>query len=244
MITENAMVLAAGLGTRLRPITDTIPKPLVRVAGKPLIDYALDLLTAAGCSRCAVNVHHLADQLIDHLARRKTPEIIISDETQGLLNSGGGLVKGLKLLPEGPVFVMNADQFWIGEKPDEPSNLQRLAGFFDPERMDMAMLCVRIADTTGHDGKIDFNLSTDGRLTRYKPENEGEGVVYAGAMVLDSRLFRDAPEGPFNLNIYFDRAIAAGRLYGTILEGHWITVGTPEAIGLAEAAIGERAGVS
>lgn len=244
MITKNAMVLAAGLGTRLRPITDTIPKPLVRVAGKPLIDYALDLLTAAGCSRCAVNVHHLADQLIDHLARRKTPEIIISDETQGLLNSGGGLVKGLKLLPEGPVFVMNADLFWIGEKPDEPSNLQRLAGFFDPERMDMAMLCVRIADTTGHDGKIDFNLSTDGRLTHYKPENEGEGVVYAGAMVLDSRLFRDAPEGPFNLNIYFDRAIAAGRLYGTILEGHWITVGTPEAIGLAEAAIGERAGVS
>lgn len=244
MITENAMVLAAGLGTRLRPITDTIPKPLVRVAGKPLIDYALDLLTAAGCRRCAVNVHHLADQLIEHLSRRKIPEIIISDETQGLLNSGGGLVKGLKLLPEGPVFVMNADLFWIGEKPDEPSNLQRLAGFFDPERMDMAMLCVRIADTTGHDGKIDFNLGADGRLTRYKPENEGEGVVYAGAMVLDSRLFRDAPEGPFNLNIYFDRAIAAGRLYGTILEGHWITVGTPEAIGLAEAAIGERAGVS
>lgn len=244
MITENAMVLAAGLGTRLRPITDTIPKPLVRVAGKPLIDYALDLLTAAGCRRCAVNVHHLAGQLIEHLSRRKIPEIIISDETQGLLNSGGGLVKGLKLLPEGPVFVMNADLFWIGEKPDEPSNLQRLAGFFDPERMDMAMLCVRIADTTGHDGKIDFNLGADGRLTRYNPENEGEGVVYAGAMVLDSRLFRDAPEGPFNLNIYFDRAIAAGRLYGTILEGHWITVGTPEAIGLAEAAIGERAGVS
>jgi MurNAc alpha-1-phosphate uridylyltransferase len=237
---DNAMVLAAGLGTRMRPITDTIPKPLVTIAGKPLIDYALDTLKAAGCRRAVVNVHYRAEQMIEHLGHYRGLEILISDETGGLLNSGGGLARGLTLLPQGPVFVMNADLFWIGERQGEPSNLQRLAAFFDPARMDMALLCVRIRDTTGHDGKIDFSLSADGNLKRYQP-GEGEGVVYAGAIVLDSALFADAPDGPFNLNLYFDRAIAAGRLHGMILEGHWITAGTPEAIGAAEAAVERHA---
>lgn len=232
---ENAMVLAAGLGTRMRPITDTIPKPLVRIAGKPLIDYALDTLREAGCRRAVVNVHYLAGQMIAHLAGYPGLDVLISDETDGLLNSGGGLAKGLKLLPQGPVFVMNADLFWIGERPGMKSNLRRLAEFFDPDRMDMAMLCVALEDTTGHDGKIDFSLSDDGRLARYK--GHGRGVIYAGAIVLDSRLFADAPEGAFNLNIYFDKAIAAGRLYGIVLDGHWVTAGTPEAIGAAEAAV-------
>ncbi|MDB5523523.1 MAG: putative nucleotidyl transferase protein [Rhizobium sp.] len=233
---DNAMVLAAGLGTRMRPITDTIPKPLVKIAGKPLIDYALDMLKQAGCRRAVVNVHYLAAQMIDHLGRYPGLEILISDETDGLLNSGGGLARGLKLLPSGLVFVMNADLFWIGEPVGQSSNLQKLAGFFDPDTMDMAMLCVRIGDTTGHDGKIDFSLFEDGRLVRYRP-GEGEGVVYAGAIVLDASLFADAPGGPFNLNIYFDKAIAAGRLYGMVLDGHWVTAGTPEAIGAAEAAV-------
>ena len=236
-----AMVLAAGLGTRMRPITDTIPKPLVRIAGKPLIDYALDTLKAAGCEMVVVNVHWLADQMEAHLATYRGMEIVISDERAELLNSGGGLAKGLKLLNPGPVHVMNADLFWIGEARGEMTSLERLAGFFDPDRMDMAMLCVRLADTTGHDGKVDFAMSEKGELVRYRPVDgklpEGEGVVYAGAIVMDSRLLGDAPKGAFNLNIYFDRAIAAGRLFGLILDGHWVTAGAPEAIGAAEEAV-------
>ncbi|WP_457581783.1 nucleotidyltransferase family protein [Ensifer canadensis] len=236
MSISNAMVLAAGLGTRLRPITNTIPKPLVKIAGKPMIDYVLDLLVDAGVTRAAVNVHHFADQMEAHLAQRSAPEVVISDERDALMNSGGGLVKGLKLLADGPVLVMNADLFWIGEDAGKPSNLERLAGFFDPDRMDMALLCVRDEDTTGHNGKKDFSLGADGRLVRYS-EGMDNPVVYAGAIALDKKLFADAPDDAFNLNIYFDRAIAEGRLFGIVLEGHWMTVGTPEAIEDAEAAI-------
>ncbi len=232
----NAMVLAAGLGTRLRPITNTLPKPLVSIAGKPMIDYVLDLLAAAGVTKAAVNVHHFADQMEEHLGRREAPHIVISDEREALMNSGGGLAKGLKLLDDGPVLVMNADLFWVGEKAGEPSNLQRLASYFDFERMDMALLCVRLEDTTGHNGKRDFSLSADGILTRYQEGMENP-VVYAGAIAMDSRLFADAPDDAFNLNIYFDRAIAKGRLFGLMLDGHWMTVGTPEAIAEAEATI-------
>ena len=236
MSISNAMVLAAGLGTRLRPITNTMPKPLVEIAGKPMIDYVLDLLVEAGVSTAAVNVHHFADQMEDHLSRRSAPEIVISDEREALMNSGGGLAKGLKLLPEGPVLVMNADLFWVGEPKGKPSNLTRLAAAFDAERMDMLLLCVRDEYTTGHNGKRDFSLGGDGKLTRYA-EGLPNPVVYAGAIALHSRLFADAPDDAFNLNIYFDRAAEEGRLYGLLLDGHWMTVGTPEAIGEAEAAI-------
>ena len=232
------MVLAAGLGTRMRPITNTIPKPLVKIAGKPLIDYALDTLKDAGCETAVVNVHYLAEQMEAHLAGYDGMEILISDEREVLLNSGGGLAKGLKLLPDTDVFVMNADLFWIGEKPGQPTNLETLAGFFDARTMDMAMLCVRLEDTTGHDGKVDFARDGDGGLVRYRAVDgampAGEGVVYAGAIAMQSSLLADAPEGAFNLNIYFDRAIAANRLYGLILDGHWVTAGTPEAIDAAE----------
>ena len=238
---RHAMVLAAGLGTRMRPITDTMPKPLVKIAGKPLIDYALDALKAAGCETAVVNVHHFAEQMEAHLARYEGMRILISDERAELLNSGGGLAKGLRMLPDTEVFVMNADLFWVGETPGQPSNLERLAGFFDAATMDMSMLCVRLEDTTGHDGKVDFTMDEAGRLKRYRPVDgvmpEGEGVVYAGAIVMRSDLLADAPEGAFNLNIYFDRAIAANRLHGLILDGHWVTAGTPEAIGAAEAAV-------
>ena len=234
---EDAMVLAAGLGTRLRPITDTMPKPLVPIAGKPMIDYGLDALAEAGVKRAVVNVHHFADQMTAHLASRTVPEIILSDETDELMNSGGGLAKGLKLLGREPVLVMNADLFWIGEKPGQKTNLQRLAESFDPETMDILMLCVKLEDTTGHNGKKDFSLDTEGRLTRYR-EGSGTPVVYAGALALMPALLDDAPDDAFNLNIYFDRAIETDRLRGIMLEGHWITVGTPEAIGAAEAVIG------
>ncbi|OJF98405.1 nucleotidyltransferase family protein [Pararhizobium antarcticum] len=232
----NAMVLAAGLGTRLRPITDTMPKPLVPVAGVPMINTVLDLLADAGVETAVVNVHHFADRMEAHLAERASPRILISDERDGLMNSGGGLARGLALLPDGPVLVMNADLFWIGETPGQPSNLERLADVFDPDIMDMALLCVRLEDTTGHNGKLDFSLADDGRLTRFA-EGMANPVVYAGAIAMHTMLLDDAPNNAFNLNIYFDRAIEKGRLYGLVLEGHWLTVGTPEAIGDAEAVI-------
>jgi MurNAc alpha-1-phosphate uridylyltransferase len=236
MTIKQAMVLAAGLGTRMRPITDAIPKPLVRIAGKPMIDYALDSLAEAGVETVVVNVHHFAEQMQAHLGSYEGLDIIISDERDRLMNNGGGLAKGLKLLERGNVFVANADLFWIGERTDRPSNLRRLAGFFDSTQMDMAMLCVRLEDTTGHNGKNDFNLASDGRLTRYR-EGEPNPVVYAGAIVMNTSFFDDAPADAFNLNIYFDKAIARGRLFGMMLEGHWLTVGTPEAIGEAEETI-------
>lgn len=233
---DSAMVLAAGLGTRMRPITDTIPKPLVAIAGKPMIDYVLDALAEAGVEQAAVNVHHLADMMEAHLGQRHAPKIVISDERAQLLDSGGGLVKGMRLLRPGPLFVMNADLFWIGEPDNEPSNLVRLREFFDPHRMDIAMLVVRNENTTGHNGKRDFSLAADGRLARYR-EGLPNPVVYAGAIVLKPELFADAPDGPFGLNAKFDEAISKGRLFGLELHGHWITVGTPDAIAEAEATI-------
>ncbi|MCQ2002277.1 nucleotidyltransferase family protein [Rhizobium sp. NRK18] len=239
---RNAMVLAAGLGTRMRPITETIPKPLVKIAGTPMIDYVLDRLVAAGVEKAVVNVHHHADQMEDHLRGRTDVEIVISDEREQLMNSGGGLKKGLQRLDKAAsVFVMNADLFWVVPPGMEDRNLDRLADFFDPERMDMALLCVKIEDTTGHNGKNDFDLAADGRLTRHREGGETP-VVYAGAIAMRPSLLDDAPEDAFNLNIYFDRAIAKGRLYGLILDGHWLTVGTPEAISEAEDAIRRIAG--
>lgn len=233
---RQAMILAAGLGTRLRPITDTMPKPLVPVGGRPMIDYVLDLLVEAGVSVAAVNVHHFADQMEAHLARENRLEIRISDEREALLNSGSGLVRGLSLLMDEPVLVMNADLFWIDKPDNEPSALKALSEHFDPDRMDMLLLTVALENTTGHNGKKDFSLNTDGRLVRYREGMENP-VVYAGAIALHPSLFADAPTDAFNLNIYFDRAIARGRLYGLMLEGSWITVGTPEAIGAAEAVL-------
>lgn len=230
------MVLAAGLGTRMRPITDTIPKPLVRIAGRPMIDYVIDVLVEAGVETIAVNVHHHADQMVAHLEARKDVNILISDEREQLMNSGGGLAKGLKLLEPGPVLVMNADLFWVTETSGETTNLQKLAAFFDAETMDMALLCVDMDRTTGHNGKKDFNLADDGTLTRYN-EGEPRPVVYAGAIAMDTRLLDDAPTDAFNLNIYFDRAIAQNRFFGLSLAGQWITVGTPDAIEDAERTI-------
>lgn len=235
-IIKEAMVLAAGLGTRMRPVTDTMPKPLVKIAGKPMIDYVLDALRQAGVERAVVNVHHFADQMEAHLSSCDGLDILISDERAGLLNNGGGIVKGLNQLGRDTIFVMNADLFWVGETPGEPTNLQLLAGFFDPQRMDMAMLCVRIENTTGHNGIKDFSMSHDGRLTRYR-DDPTNPVVYAGAFAMRPEFLDDAPKEPFNINSYFDKAIERGRLYGMMMDGHWLTVGTPEAIGEAEKTI-------
>lgn len=239
MTIKNAMVLAAGLGTRMRPITDHMPKPLVEVAGKALLDYTLDSLADAGVERAVVNIHHFPDRMIAHLSAYHRLEIIISDERDGLLNNGGGMVKGFGLLPPGPVIVMNADQFWLPAPGSEDDNLRRLMKFYDPARMDMAMLCVEPGMTTGHSEKNDFNLDDEGRLARFRP-GDPHPVIYAGAIAMDTTALADAPREPFNINLYFDRYIATGRLFGMRLEGHWVTVGTPEAIAPAEAVMRAR----
>lgn len=237
-----AMVLAAGLGTRLRPITERMPKPLVAVGGRPMLDYVLDLLVEAGVQTACVNVHHFADQMEAHLANEHRLQIVISDERAELMNSGGGLVRGLALLRPEPALVMNADLFWVNEPRDAQPALVRLSDAFDPDSMDMLLLCVPLERTTGHNGKKDFSLGPDGRLLRYR-DGQPAPVVYAGALAVHRRLFVDAPRDAFNLNIYFDRAIEKGRLYGLMLDADWITVGTPEAIADAEAVLakgGER----
>lgn len=225
---QKAMVLAAGLGVRMRPITLAMPKPLVPVAGRALIDRALDALQAAGVAEAVVNIHHLPHRMTAHLAGRQTPRIAISDESAALLDSGGGVVRALSLLGAEPFFVINADTFWIDRK--EPA-LARLALAWDDARMDILMLLAEPASATGHTGRTDFVMDAEGRLARAKG---GEGFIYAGAFLVHPRLFADAPSGPHSLNLQFDKAAAAGRLFGQILDGHWFTVSTPEAIAQAE----------
>ncbi|WP_406855895.1 nucleotidyltransferase family protein [Alsobacter sp. KACC 23698] len=234
---DHAMVLAAGLGTRMRPITDAIPKPLVRVAGKTLIDHILDPLAEAGVTTAVVNVHYRADQMEAHLRGRSAPRIVISDERAELLDSGGGVKKALPHLGRRPFYVLNADSFWIdGPRP----NLARLGDAFDPARMDILMLVAATATSTGYDGVGDFAMTPEGRLVR-RAERQVAPFVYAGVLALSPALFDGAPDGPFSLNRLFDRAAERERLYGLRLDGLWLHVGTPEAIAMAEEQILESA---
>jgi MurNAc alpha-1-phosphate uridylyltransferase len=230
-----AMVLAAGLGKRMRPITDTLPKPLVEIAGRTLLDRGLDSLAEAGVERAVVNVHYLPDQIEAHLAARARPRITISDERAGLLDSAGGIVKALPELGREPFFILNADTFWIDRGG---SNLDRLALAWDGGRMDILLMLSDLDHATGHSGGTDFLLAQDGRLAR--AGGAPDGVIYAGAAIVHPRIFGGAPAGPHSLNRYFDKGIAEGRLFGMLLDGDWITVGTPDAIPQAEAAV-ERA---
>jgi len=230
---KRAMVLAAGLGTRMRAFNGQLPKPLVPVGGKALIDYVLDRLAAQGIERAVVNVHHLADQIERHLAGRKRPKIVISDERGELLGTGGGVVKALPQLGEAPFLHVNSDTIWIdGVKP----NLARLAEGFDAARMDALLLLAPVASSIGYSGRGDFSMAADGRLTR-RGEHEVVPFVYAGAAILTSAFFAGAPEGAFSLSPLFDRAAEAGRLCGLRLEGVWMHVGTPDAIAAAERAL-------
>jgi N-acetyl-alpha-D-muramate 1-phosphate uridylyltransferase len=230
-----AMVLAAGLGTRMRPLTDTLPKPLIKVAGRALIDHVLDRLADAGIETAVVNVHHMANQIEAHLKRRTRPRIEISDERRALLDTGGGVVKALRLLGDAPFLHMNSDTLWIeGVTP----NLARLGAQFDPARMDILLLLASATASIGYEGRGDFAMAPDGRLRR-RVEREVTPFVYAGAAMLDPAQFADAPAGKFSLNRMFDRAIAAGRMYGLRLDGTWMHIGTPAAIEAAEKAIAE-----
>ncbi|TAH68801.1 MAG: nucleotidyltransferase family protein [Rhodopseudomonas palustris] len=227
-----AMVLAAGLGLRMRPITETMPKPLVRVAGKPLLDHVLDKLAEAGVADAVVNVHYLPDQIISHLAGRSAPKVTISDERDQVLGTGGAVVKALPLLGTAPFFHLNADTMWIdGAQP----NLKRLADTFDPARMDILLLMAPTANSIGYSGRGDFAMTPDGTLRKRK-ELEVVPFVYAGVAILSPQLFNDAPAGEFSLTDIFDRVGEQGRLFGLRMEGVWMHVGTPEAIAAAERA--------
>ena len=227
------MVLAAGLGTRMRPLTERRPKPLLEVGGKALIDHVLDRLADAGVERAVVNVHHFAEQIERHLAARTKPHIVISDERGLLLGTGGGVVKALSALGEPPFFHINSDTIWIdGVKP----NLTRLAEAFDPTAMDALLLLAPTIGSIGYAGRGDFVMAPDGRLRR-RGEREVAPFVYAGAAILTPALFAGAPAGEFPLTDLFERAAHAGRLHGLRLEGLWMHVGSPDAVVSAEAAI-------
>lgn len=228
----NAMVLAAGLGKRMRPLTESTPKPLIKVAGKTLLDRGLDKLAGAGVQNSVVNVHYLGAQIVEHVKERSLPAIIISDETDELLDSAGGIIKALSELGTAPFFILNADTFWLDLRGSE---LERLAQSWDDERMDILLMLADPAHATGHGTSTDFLMGNDGRLARSK--GDARGLIYAGVAVVHPRIFAGATASPHSLNMYFDNAISDGRLHGVKMQGHWITVGTPEAIAEAEAVI-------
>ncbi|MBN9580853.1 MAG: nucleotidyltransferase family protein [Afipia sp.] len=229
----SAMVLAAGLGTRMRPLTDTMPKPMVPVAGKPLLDHVLDRLAEADVATAVVNVHYLPDQIVRHVEGRARPHVVISDERDTVLGTGGGVVKALPLLGDAPFYHLNADTMWIdGVRP----NLLRLADTFDPARMDILLLMAPTAHSIGYSGSGDYAMLTDGSLRRRK-EHEVVPFVYAGAAILSPAIFKDAPAGEFSLTRMFDIANEQSRLFGLRLDGTWMHVGTPDAVQAAEAAL-------
>ena len=227
------MVLAAGLGTRMQPLTARVPKPLVPVGGKPLLDHVLDRLAQAQVELAVVNVHYLADQIVRHVERWHRPRVVISDERDEILGTGGGVVRAMPQLGDAPFFHLNSDTIWIeGPRP----NLDRLASAFEPRSMDAMLLLAPTATSIGYEGRGDYGMGPDGRL-RKRGEREVVPFVYAGAAILAPALFAGAPGGAFALTALFDRAQEAGRLHGLRLEGTWMHVGTPDAIGEAESAI-------
>lgn len=223
------MVMAAGLGKRMRPLTASQPKPLVRVAGKPLIDYSLDHLAEGGVTKAVVNVHYLADALVAHLGKRKLPAITLSDEREQLLETGGGMVKAQALLPD-PFFCLNSDNIWL----DGPRDVfQELSGHWNPATMDALLLVVGHARAHNYIGKGDFHLDPLGRVSRRRSGRIAP-FIYTGIQIVSHRLLRDAPAGPFSTNLLWERAIAEGRLYGVSHTGLWFEVGDPAAIAPTE----------
>ncbi len=234
---KRAMILAAGLGKRMRPVTVTTPKALIEVGGRALIDRALDRLERAGVERAVVNVHYLAQLVRVHVARRNAPEIVISDESERLLDTGGGIVKALPQLGDEPFYLLNSDSFWLeGARP----NLEWLANAWRDETMDALLMLASTAHAVGYNGHGDFRMDPAGRLTR-RPEREVVPFAYAGAAILHPRLFAGRTAEPFSLNELFDAALDAGRLFGMRMDGLWLHVGTPEAIGEAEHSIADSA---
>jgi len=233
VVPETAMIMAAGLGKRMRPLTVTRPKPLVEVAGKALIDHVFDRLRAAGVRRVVVNVHYLADAMEAHLANRvKDIEIVISDERGRLMETGGGLVQARALLGDKPFIVANSDNLWL----DGPTDAIRdLAAAWDDARMDALLLLVPLARAHNHGGLGDFHLDGNGRITGWRKPGRVAPFVYTGVQIVSPRLIADWPEGPFSTRLFWERAIEAERAYGLVHQGLWFDVGTPGAIKATEA---------
>lgn len=226
------MVLAAGLGVRMRPITDRLPKPLIAIAGRSMLDRCLDALAAAGAREAVVNIHHLAHLVEAHVAGRLRPKVVLSHETK-LLETGGGVTKALPLLGPDAFFMANGDILWRdGATPALPA----LAEAWDDRRMDGLLLLQPVADALGYHGAGDFRLDGDGRLIR-RCQGETAPFLFAGLQILHPRLFANAPAGAFSVNLLYDRAIALGRLFGLVHDGGWCHVGTPADIPVAEAFI-------
>ena len=229
-VSDTAMVMAAGLGKRMRPLTASRPKPLVIVAGKPLIAHTLDRMADAGLKRAVVNVHYLADAMEAWLGQYSRLKIEISDERDGLLETGGGMVKAQRLLPD-PFFCLNSDAVWL----DGPHSVfAELSSAWDPARMDALLLVVRFNDTHNYDGKGDFHLDPMGRISRRRPSRIAP-YIYTGIQIVSHRLLRDPPDAAFGTMQLWERAIAEGRLYGCVHTGEWCEVGTPEMIAPTEA---------
>lgn len=237
-VPKTAMVLAAGLGTRMRPLTDDRPKALVEVGDRALVDHVLDRLADAGVARAVVNVHWFGDRLEAHLvARGRGPEIMISDERAELLETGGGLKRATPLLGEAPVFVANIDSVWT----DRGDALADLAALWDPERMDVALLLARREGAIGFEGGGDFFLADDGRLT-FRGEAAEAPYAYMGVHICRPDYVADGPEGPFSLSGLWRKSAAEGRLYGCVLDGDWMHVGDPGARDEAETRLAREAG--
>ena len=228
---NSAMVLAAGLGTRMRPLTNDRPKPLIEAAGRTLIDRSLDRVEEVGVNRAIVNLHYLPEMLRSHLSSRTAPAIEFSDETQELLETGGGIVRALPLLGADPFVVINSDNIWIGENALSP-----LTQAWRPEDMDVLLLLVPVENAVGYTRSGDFELDDEGRLIR-RGEKPTASFVFSGAQVIKPEMFANAPNGPFSLNLIWDEVIASGRAYGVIHDGGWCDVGTPDGLRLAEAAV-------
>ncbi|HVY33928.1 MAG TPA: nucleotidyltransferase family protein [Caulobacteraceae bacterium] len=231
------MVLAAGLGTRMRPLTDDRPKALVEVAGKALIDHMLDRLVDAGAQTAVVNVHYFADRLEAHLASRAQPRIVVSDERAQLLETGGGLKLARPLLGEAPIWAANIDSVWT--ERSGPA-LGALARAWDPERMDACLLLAPLEHSLGFDGKGDFFLGEDGRLT-HRGDQPSAPYAYIGVQIIKPQAVDEGPEGPFSLFGVWMTMIAEGRLYGVVLDGEWMHVGDPQALKAAEAKLAQSA---
>ena len=227
-----AMIMGAGLGLRMRPLTDERPKPLVTVGGKALIDHSIDRLVAAGVKLVVVNVHYRAEMLRSHLAKRHDVEIVFSDETDRLLDTGGGVVKAMPHFADTSFFVINSDSIWVENAPALPAMLS----LWDEKRMDGLLLLADMPTAIGYDAHGDFILRPDRHVVRARG-NTGAAYAYPGVQIVHPRLFAGAPQGAFSTNIMWDRAIAAGTLFGSVLDGTWIHVGTPEAREEAEAAL-------
>lgn len=232
---SQAIVLAAGMGVRMRPLTDHLPKPLVKLAGKPLIDHVLDRLADAGVTKAAVNVHYKAEILEAHLAPRRHPEVAISDERDGVLDTGGGVVRARSLLSPGSFFVHNSDSVWMeGAVPA----LERMIARWDEEAMDALLLLAPVEGVLGYAGKGDFTIDAQERLAR-RGDAPSAPYVFAGVSIAHPRLMEGCREEAFSLNRPWDRAIASGRLYGIRHNGLWMHVGDPQALAEAEAALND-----